>query len=79
MKPADKHTLQVFAGRTGTPYGKLLKEFRALTKIQQWKMLAEMREVEARFQEHLEQRRSGFWTRTMAGLKAAVLGAVVRR
>jgi len=26
MKLADKQTLEVFAGRTGMPYGKLLKE-----------------------------------------------------
>ena len=53
MTPAEKRTLEMFAARTDTPYVDVLQEYRNLPKLKRWKAIAEMRRVEARFQEYI--------------------------
>lgn len=79
MTPAEKRTLEMFAARTGTPYVDVLRQYRGLPKLKRWKAIAEMRRVEARFQEYIARKQAGWFKRTAATLKAAVLGGLVRR
>lgn len=79
MKPAEKETLQLWAARTDTPYVELLRMYRAMPKLKRWKALASMRATEAKFQEYIKRKQGGWFKRTGAALKAAVLGAMVRR